>query len=214
MRRIDRLRLTAWRWMRWGRRLLALGLLATAAVLASTDQGRPASTEPTIDVLVATRELAAGRIVAAGDLLTQAWPARLVPVGALGPADDPVGRLLAGAVRAGEAVTDVRLVGPGLIEALEPGLRAVPVRLTDAGVGVLLQAGDRIDLYAIPTGTGREAQDSALVAAYALVLAVPAHHDGVVPEGGIVVVAVPSATALGLVAAAYTQAIAATLAPP
>ncbi|MBA3418763.1 MAG: Flp pilus assembly protein CpaB [Geodermatophilaceae bacterium] len=214
MRQIDRIRLTAWRWVRWGRRLLALGLLATAAVLAATEEGRDELAEPTVEVLVASRELAAGTVLGAGDVAARAWPIRLVPDGTLTPADDPAGRLLAGAIRAGEAVTDVRLLGPGLVQALEPGLRAVPVRLTDAGVGALLRTGDRIDLYAVSTGIDAQSEQSTLVAAYALVLAVPAEQDTVVPEGGIIVVAVPSTTALKLVAAAYTQSIAATLAPP
>jgi hypothetical protein len=38
MRRIDRFRLKAWRWMRWGRRLLAVGLLAAAAALAAAER--------------------------------------------------------------------------------------------------------------------------------------------------------------------------------
>lgn len=217
MRRIDRFRLKAWRWMRWGRRLLAVGLLAAAAALAAAEREPFDSGGPTVDVLVAGRDLAAGSVLGPGDVLALAWPARLVPDGTLTPADDPVGRLLAGAVRAGEVMTDVRLLGPGLYDALDPGLRAVPVRLTDAGVGALLRAGDRIDLYAISTGnigSGAGSEQSSLVAASALVLAVPAQQDTVVPEGGIVVVAVPDTTALRLVEAAYTRSIAATLTPP
>lgn len=214
MRRIDRLRLTSWRWLRWGRRLLAVALLITAGLLAVTEPTGIDDSEPVADILVADRNLAAGSVVVAADVVTRAWPVRLVPDGTLTAADDPVGRLLAGAVRAGEALTDVRLLGPGLFEALDPGLRAVPVRLTDAGVGALLRTGDRIDLYAISTGLGANDEDSALVAAYALVLAVPAEGDQVVPEGGIIVVAVPDTTALRLVEAAYTSAIAATLTPP
>lgn len=213
-RRIDRLRLTAWRWMRWGRRLLALGLIAAAVMLAATEQARVDAGEPTADVLVASHNLAAGNVLVAGDVIARAWPLRLIPYGTLTPTDAPVGRLLAGAIRAGEIITDVRLLGPGLIESLEPGLRAVPVRLTDAGVGALLRAGDRIDVYAIDTGVDPAAEQSTLVAAYALVLAVPTQQDRVVPEGGIVVVAVPQATALRLIEAAYTRSIAATLTPP
>lgn len=214
MRRIDRLRLLAWRWVRWGRRLLAGGLLATAVVLSATEQAHVVAAEPTVDVLVAARQLAAGSVVGTGDLRTRTWPARLVADGTLTPADDPVGRLVAGAIRAGEALTDVRLLGPGLTTALDPGLRAVPVRLTDAGVGSLLRPGDRIDLYAIGTRAGETTAPSTLVAAYALVLAIPAEQDEVVPEGGIIVVAVPDTTALELVEAAYTRSIAATLTPP
>jgi len=212
MRRIDRFRFTTWRWLRWGRRLLAVGLLAAAVVLAATEPKPVAAREPTIDVLVAAHDLAAGSAVAAGDLRVRAWPIRLVPAATLTPTDDPVGRLLAGAIRAGEAVTDVRLLGPGLVEALGPGLRAVPIRLTDAGVVALLRAGDRIDIYAIGADAGTERSN--LVAAYALVLAVPAQQDSVVTEGGIMVVAVPESTALDVVEAAYTRSLAATLTPP
>lgn len=194
--------------------MLAVGLLVIAAVLAASDPGGSAAREPTVDVLVASRNLAAGNLLAAGDVVARPWPVRLVPDGTLTGGDDPVGRLLAGAIRAGEAVTDVRLLGPGLIDALDPGLRAVPVRLTDAGVGALLRAGDRIDLYAISTGVGASDDESTLVAAYALVLAVPAQQDRAVPEGGIIVVAVPNTTAVTLVDAAYTRSIAATLTPP
>lgn len=213
MRRIDRYRLSAWRWVRWGRRLLAIGLLAAAALLAGGQPGGGrAADEPGVDVLIAQRDLAAGTLVAAGDIAVRAWPQRLVPTGTLTPADEPVGRLLVGAVRAGEPLTDVRLLGPGLSAALEPGLRAVPIRLADAGVAALLRAGDRIDLYAI--GTGVDDPPSSLLARHVLVLAVPAQQDSVVPEGGIIVVAAPEATAVRVVQAAYAQAVAATLAPP
>ena len=55
--------------------------------------------------------------------------------------------MLAGPVRAGEPLTDVRLVGASLAAAY-PGAVAVPVRLPDAGMAALLRVGDRIDLVA------------------------------------------------------------------
>ena len=81
----------------------------------------------------------------------------------------PEGRVLAAPLRAGEPVTDVRLVGRALA-ASYPGLTAVPVRLPDAGMAGLLQVGDRIDLVAAdPQGSG-----ASVVAAAVPVLALPA----------------------------------------
>lgn len=188
----------------------------TAAVLAVRDPPTPIGGDaPSAEVLVAVRDLAPGALVAAGDLAVAAWPKNLLPAGALRPGEEPVGRVLAGAVRAGEVLTDVRVVGPGLTAALDRGLRAVPVRLADPGVSALLRPGDRIDLYAV---AGHESADipdaTSVVVANALVLAVPDRGDGIVPDGGIVVVVVTEDAAQALLQAAYSHSIAATLAPP
>lgn len=214
--RLDRLRLRAGRWLRWSRRVVALGLLVSAALLATA---RPvpstSSAEPTATVLTASRDLSPGHVLVPGDLLLAEWPPRLLPPDALGEDDDPLGRVLAAAVRTGEPISDLRLLGPGLVDSLGPELRAVPVRLTDAGVSVLLRPGDRIDLYAVDSSIGAaEVAAGELVAADALVVGLPGVVDRVVPEGAIVVVAVPHGTVAALVAAAYSRSLAATLAPP
>ena len=71
-----------------------------------------------------------------------------------GSTDDAVGRTLAAPLRAGEPVTDVRLVGPALA-AGAPGADALPVRLPDAGMVGAARAGDRIDLIATDPQGGR-----------------------------------------------------------
>jgi hypothetical protein len=82
-------------------------------------------------------------------------------------------------LRAGEPVTDVRLVGPSLTEGY-PGLAAVPVRLPDAAMADLLAVGDRVDLVsADPQGTG-----ATVVASGVPVLALPA-GDGEVGAAGL-----------------------------
>lgn len=223
MYRFDRFRLRAWRWTRWARRVLAAGLLLTAAAVSASEQGDPGAAgagpgQTTASVFVASRDLSPGHALEPADLATALWPAILVPAGTLTPADETDGRVLATGVRAGEVLTDVRLVGPGLVDSLEPGTSAVPVRLTDAGVGALLRPGDRIDLYAVSgdpvAPTTNRTTDSRLIAANALVLAVPAEQESVVPDGGIIVVGVSDTDTPGLVEAAYTQSIAATLRPP
>lgn len=214
--RFDRLRLRVARWLRWARRVVALGLLVAAALLAAGDPaGRPAPAEETALVLTAAHDLGPGHVIGRADLASAAWPHRLVPAGALGPDDDAVGRVVAGAVARGEVISAVRLLGPGLAAALGPGVRAVPVRLTDAGVSALLRPGDRIDLYAVDVDIGASTPtEGELVAGNALVVGVPATSNGAVPEGAVVVVAVPLGEVPALVGAAYSRSLAASLAPP
>ena len=145
------------------RRLLA-GLLTAVAVAAGLHSAR-AAPPPQVDVLVAAHDLPAGALFAADDVRRVGFAPGSVPEGV---ARDPAGRTLASPLRAGEPLTDVRLVGPALTDGY-PGLVAVPVRLPDAGMAGLLRVGDRIDLVsADPQGRSAET-----VAADVPVLALP-----------------------------------------
>jgi Flp pilus assembly protein CpaB len=145
------------------RRLLA-GLLTAVAVAAGLHAAR-AAPPPEVQVLVAARDLPAGTVIAAGDVRRAAFAPGSVPEGV---ARAPAGRTLAAPLRAGEPLTDVRLVGPALTDGY-PGLVAVPVRLPDAGMAGLLRVGDRIDLVsADPQGRSAET-----IAADVPVLALP-----------------------------------------
>ncbi len=88
------------------------------------------------------------------DLTSVAFAPGSVPAGADAA---PQGRTLAAPLRAGEPVTDVRLVGPALTDGY-PGLTAVPVRLPDAGMAALLAVGDRIDLVSADPQARRRAR--------------------------------------------------------
>lgn len=216
MNRIDirRLRARAWWWSRWARRAAAAGLLLCAALLTVTDPPPVATAGPgTVSLLVARRDLPLGHPLTPADLRVERYPLALAPDGALTSegGDDMAGRVLAAPVRAGEPLTDVRLLTSGLTGSLMPGQTAVPLRLSDAGVGRLLRPGDRIDLYSVGI---RDAPGSELVAAYTLVIAVPVANDDVVPEGGIVVVSTDRSTARRLLESLYAGALAATLSPP
>lgn len=131
------------------RRLIAV-LLVGVAVAASlrTLAPPPPATTP---LLVAARDLPAGRVLRAGDLVERRVAPDVVPDGAVG---EPTGRMLAAPLRGGEAVTDVRLVGSGLARAQEDGATVVPIRLADAGQAALLTVGDRIDLLATDPQAG------------------------------------------------------------
>ena len=99
---------------------------------------------PTVTVEVAARDLASGVVLTDADLVSRSYPADLAPVGS---APDVTGRTLAAPVRAGEPVTDARVVGASLLDGY-PGRVALPVRIADAAAVGLLRAGDRVDLVA------------------------------------------------------------------
>lgn len=187
------------------RALLAAGL-AAAAVATGLSAVAPA-TEQGVPVLTAARDLASGATLTAEDVVAASLPLALVPTGALVEPAAVVGRLVAGPVRRGEPLTDVRLLGAGL---LGPGsasssprdarLVAVPVRVAEAATAALVQAGDRVDvLSAAPEGGSA----AAVVASALPVLAVPVLGD-VTGEGALLVLAADRSTAARLAAAAVT----------
>lgn len=155
------------------RRLLAAALTAVAVAAGLRTVAPPAP--ETVALTVATHDLAAGSTVSDSDVTTTDVPRRAVPDGVI---EEAAGRVLAAPVRRGEAITDARLVGPSLTAA-HPGLVALPVRLPDGAMAAMLDAGDRVDLYAVAAaGDGGAPSDEATrVAADVLVLAVPPRED-------------------------------------
>jgi Flp pilus assembly protein CpaB len=179
------------------RRSLA-ALLAAASVVATVHELRPPPAE-VVPVLTASRNLPAGTVLGPADLKSVDFAAGTVPRGL---ADEATGRMLAGPIRAGEPVTDVRLVGEPLASAY-PGAVTMPVRLPDAGMVELLHIGDRIDLVAAdPQG------DTARVVAEGLtVVALPAADEGATAAGipgRLVVLAAPESSREAVAQAAVT----------
>ncbi len=99
-----------------------------------------------VGVVVARRDLPAGRLLVRHDLTLARWPAALRPAGTRGDPALLVGRRLAGPIAAREAVTTQRLVGADLAAGLAAGLVATPVVLDDPHAADLVRAGNRIDL--------------------------------------------------------------------
>jgi Flp pilus assembly protein CpaB len=166
-------------------RRAAAGLLAVlAAVLAMRPGPAPAGATAdaaTVPVVVAARDLAPGSVLTGADLRVAAFPPGLAPHGGSSGPARVAGRVLAGAARAGEPLTDVRLVGAGLTALLAPGQVAAPVRPADLAVAALVRAGDRVDVLATPEG----ATEAQVVTEQALVLAAPSRPSGVDQRGGL-----------------------------
>ncbi|MEJ7726514.1 MAG: Flp pilus assembly protein CpaB [Actinomycetes bacterium] len=205
-----------WNWWRelrraatWHRRLLAAGL-AAAAVAVGLQVLRPPP-PPTVEVLAAARDIDAGAALVAGDVVALTLPSDAVPSGALDPAADVTGRAVAGPIRAGEPITDVRLVGPALVAGLGEGLVATPVRVADAGTAGLVRPGDRVDVLATPVGQDTTGQPSRIVAAEVVVIAVPGTDGAGFVEGALLVLATTPEEAAGLAAATVTDRLSLTL---
>ena len=166
--RRERVRRTLRRTVLARRRPLA-ALCAAGAVLAGLHAVRPPP-GPTVTVEVAAHDLGSGVVLTDADLVSRSYPADLAPVGS---AADAAGRTLAAPVRAGEPVTDARLVAASLLDGY-PGRVALPVRIADAAAVGLLRAGDRVDLVAADPRRGT----ASYVAIGVPVLAIPRPDTG------------------------------------
>jgi pilus assembly protein CpaB len=191
--------------------LLALGALILALRPAPT----PAAAAPDgVPVVVAAAELPAGTELSPADLALARLPPEFVPAGTWPDPSAVVGRVVAGSVRAGEPLTDVRLIGAGLTALLEPDQVAAPVRLADLAVAALVRTGDHVDVLATPPDAAR----AEVIAEGALVLsagAAGASPPGAVdPAAGLLLVAVDAVTAARLAATATTSTLTVTLPPP
>lgn len=176
--------------------LLSAGLAAGSVATAVTALAPAAA--PTTAVVVAAHDLAAGAPLRSDDLRTVDLPADAAPSGALSDPAAAVGRLVPGPVRAGEPLTDVRLLGPAL---LPPGSEvATPVRVADRATSALVRPGDVVDvLSAAPEG----AAAATTVATGVRVLSVPLADDDAA-EGALLVLAATRSAAARLAAAAVT----------
>jgi Flp pilus assembly protein CpaB len=180
------------------RRPLA-ALLAALAVVVGLQAASPAPA-PTRGVLVAAHDLDGGLVVGPDDLARSALPPESVPAGAMTEMGQVLGRTTTGPVRAGEPITDVRLVGASLLDGY-PGRVAAPVRVGDPGAVGLLRIGDRVDVIAADPQGG---SDAVVVAHAVPVLALPRAEDTALASGGLVVLAVGDETARALAEASVS----------
>ncbi|TQN37592.1 Flp pilus assembly protein CpaB [Blastococcus colisei] len=195
------------------RRAAAVLLAVLALVLAVRPEAPSGAAQPRAGtaVTVAAADLPPGTVLTASDLTVARFPDELLPAGVAADPSALVGRVLAGAVRAAEPVTDVRLVGAGLTALLPEGQVAAPVRLADLAVAALVSAGDRVDVLA----TSPESGTAEVAAASALVLATPGSGaDGQDPAAGLLLLAVDGPTAAHLAAASTTATLTVSLPPP
>lgn len=186
------------------RRVVAATLAAAAVfVLARVVAPLPAESVP---VVVAAHDLTGGTAIGGGDVRTAHMPPALVPSGVFTAPDGVIGSMVAAPMRAGEPLTDRRLLGPSLMAGYAPSLVAAPVRIQDGDVVALLRAGDSIDLYAASSVPGPAAR---IATAAPVVLLPRLTSDS--QAGALIVLAVTPRVAAGIAAASATEPLSVTL---
>lgn len=216
------------------RKALAAALLATAALLAFAPGGSDASRAT--PVVVTARDVATGTTLRAADVTLARLPPTAVPAGALTDPDAAVGVTLAGSARAGEPLTDARIVNGGAMsltgsdrgegtadadaaggadtadpdDAARDDTATVPIRLSDAAITGLLRPGTHVDVI-----TADDTSDEGRVlASDATVVTVTAPDDTnrtSAPDGPLVLIALPADTATHVAAASLRQPVTVTL---
>lgn len=156
-------------WRRRVLRRLSAGVLLALALAVALAQRAP---EPTVPVLVARGEVAAGAIVGEGDVEVEPRPRSTVPEGALDSTEAVLGRVATVGLTPGEVLTPARVLARE--ESAGPGRRLVTVPLLGSARSVAV--GDRVDVYR--PGRGEP------VAEGARVVAIPTSSDDLaaVPE--------------------------------
>lgn len=176
---------------RWLAAMLAAAALAIAATSPS-DSGSP--------VVVAASDLPSGHQLTPADISIARVDSSSLPREALSAPEAAEGRLLVGPVRAGEILTDARVLTP---RHSRDGTRAVPVRLAEPDIALLLHEGDRVDVFAADPYSG--AAD--LLAAGATVLVV-ARNTEKTGQGPVVLLALDHGAAARVAAASLERAVA------
>lgn len=180
-----------------------LAALCAAVAVAAALQANAVPPAPRTLVLTAARDLPAGVVVRDSDLRRVPFLPDSVPSGTVPDSAAAVGRTTAGPVRAGEPITDARLVTASLLEGY-PGLVAVPVRIGDPASVDLLRVGDRVDVLAAdPQGDS----PTAVLGRDVPVLAIPRPSADAEPgltTGALVVLGLPDSSARSVAQASVT----------
>lgn len=161
------------------RRSLA-ALFAGLAVLFALAE--VTSEPPGRHVVVASHDLASGTTLTADDVVRARRPVSAVPEHSTRRVDDVVGRTVAGPMRAGEVITDRRVVRADRMSGFPDGTVLATVRLADADALSNLRVGDRVDVVAVDPDAERGAE---VVARDAEIVTLPplADDTGGVPVG-------------------------------
>ncbi|MCL2534417.1 MAG: SAF domain-containing protein [Nocardiaceae bacterium] len=210
--RLGRLLRPGWARTDTTRRIAAAALAVVAGVLFIRDNRADGGEQ----VVVAAHDLTPGHVVTSDDVRAAARSRVDLPDGTV---DDPtavVGRTVSSPVRAGEILTDVRLLGPRLAEAAagSADARVVPVRLSDAGLAELIREGDRVDVLTVDDARAADSSKpraaTVLASGATVVLVSPGQSSGA-RRDQVVMLALPAPEATAVAAASLTDAITVTL---
>ncbi len=140
------------RWHRTVAARVVSALLAGASLWLVASALVPRAPDPGVPVLVATRDLALGQTLGAGDVRLEHRPEAYVPGGALHAVEPATGQVLGGPMLTGEVVTTSRFRGSGALTGLAPGTLAVSVPVGDPGLLATLHPADLVSVLVAGTG--------------------------------------------------------------
>ena len=195
----------------WSRTIAARRVAAGAlVVLAAIAALRPDPSAGHADVVVAARDLTPGVQLTADDVIVESRPATTIPDGSQTDPATLIGATLAGPTRRGEVLTDVRLLGPRLAEAVAgPDARVVPLHVADPALLELVRPGDVVDVLAVEShGVGeRDGLRPRVVARGAIVVLASPTTKASGGGDGVVLVALPAQDAVEAAGASLSQAV-------
>lgn len=205
----------------WPRRVLAalcLGLAVLSFLRSSSGPGVSGGAT----VLVTTRSLQPGTVLAAADVRAARWPVADVPGGTIARPADVIGRPIGAAMARGEPVTASRLLNTAISRSLTAGQVALAVTLATGEQAAIVQPGALISLYATadsaPLVEGQAvpghvaAGNRALASAVRVLAVLPDSGDGHSSQFGVVIATDPGTAAR--LAGQPLGALLATLLPP
>ena len=186
-----------WRLQRKWRRFqrpVAWALIAGGGLLLWARHNVP---EPTAPTAVAVADMPIGHEIRPGEVRVVAWPTDTRPAAAASSIDVLLGRRTSAAVRAGEPLSETRVVGPSALAELGGDVVAVALSKEPLSSAGLIRPGDRVDIV------GRDDAGARTLVSAATVLTVA---DDAGP-----IVAVPMDAAAQVVQAAATDSAAVVL---
>ncbi len=147
------------------------GLIAAYGIYNFLNQQRKAAEAfrtTTQDVVVAAKDIAPGtmineELINNGTIKTTQWPKTSVPAGAFSSPQQVIGKTNRVKIIANEPILDSRLAGEGagLTVRLEPGKRAMAVRVDEIiGVSGFIVPDDRVDVILTTTPPGSANQEN------------------------------------------------------
>lgn len=127
------------------RRLLAATFAGLAVVFAL---GSLRPTDVSVSIIVARHDLPAGTSITSSDLKTARIPPAARPAHSATVKGDFIGRRVAAPMRKGEALTDFRVLEPGLLTGYGDGFVLSTIRIADATELGSLRVGDHVNVLA------------------------------------------------------------------
>jgi len=146
---------------------IATAVVATFGVYRYLQQAKQRSEVPMRAVVTASRDMSEGEKLDRLSLSLAQWPAGTAPESAFASIDSAVGRVVRVPVFKGEPIVPGRLApagtGPGLEVKIEPGKRAMALKINDvAGLSGLIQPNSRVDvLVTLPANQQQNTKEQA-----------------------------------------------------